>query len=264
MIGLSYVEELTHYRTFRVEKHKLANALHVSDQDAEQELLTELVEHRMARFDDDQVKKLITLDDAGFSFKIVYARKDILRAHYRTLRRQQETQESLIDLQSDSRTQEDILQALDLVPALFSNTATQEFVTCVLMHGKEETMKRMSLTKRQFSLKLWRTEQYCIAHRQKIIGLIKTKADEQLIKEHNRLQSLHDVLTDEASTDADIQAWCQNNQDYCDDVAGRVPGIHEQVEVIEAFATAPRDDQYRFIEWCESRLDELTEKLVNA
>lgn len=261
------INALIQYRTFTSEEHKLANTLRMSDADAQQELLCEALNHRLRGYTDEQLLSAVLSDNQVMSFKLIYARRDILRNHYKAQRRQQEVAHALqmsIDLDPKARTRQDVKEALPLVPDLFTNKATRGFVQLVLNQGQAAAMQLLGLDRRQFMAKVRRAERYCQDHRQKIIGLIKGRKDEQMITERDMLQTLHDLLADDGTTDSDIAIWVDEHKDYCEDACGLAVGIHNQRELLIDFENAQRRDQYRLINWMECRLEELNRKLVNA
>ena len=70
MINENTLNNLLKWRTFKTNVHMAANALKLSDKDATQELLNELMHHRFKRYSTSQLAELVTAHDANLSWAI--------------------------------------------------------------------------------------------------------------------------------------------------------------------------------------------------
>lgn len=223
--------------------------------------------NRLNDYDDAALVSAINQDDQVMGFRIVYARRDILRMHYREQRRRMDSVNALsrmIELDSAMRTRQDIEAAIPIVEQLFANQATKTFVLDTLQFGQAETMARLNLDRRQFAAKLRRAEKYCCQHRQKIIGLISSRQDKKDVVERELLQSLHDLLADSETNDEDVMVWINSNREYCEELMGEISGINHQLLMLNDFSKCDHAEQYRLINALELKLVYLNKKLVNA
>ena len=248
------VNKLTAYRQFLTDSHKLANTLGLSDADAKHELLLELTTHRLNGWSDKQVSQAIAANDPTLSFKVTYARKELLRRHYKQLNNQQATTQamqvatgesySIITLEPGQRTDSDMDTALGmLLPNVFANTATRLWVESVLRVGKDETQARYHQNARQFNQKLNRVCRYAEQHRERTIGLMKTTRDDNELKELEVLQGWYDLLATEDTDDHELGEYIRNNRDTFTELVD-TPAIKQQGTVLESYEFATRADQY--------------------
>jgi len=57
------IKQLISWRTFKTNQHAVANTLKLSDNDAQQELLNELISHRFNKYTATELSELITAHD---------------------------------------------------------------------------------------------------------------------------------------------------------------------------------------------------------
>ena len=85
MINENTLNNLLKWRTFKTNVHLAANQLKLSDKDATQELLNELISHRFKKYTASQLAELVTTHDANLGWAITYGRLDLISKHYKQL-----------------------------------------------------------------------------------------------------------------------------------------------------------------------------------
>lgn len=251
----STIEAITGYRQYVTEAHKLANSLSIPDADAKHELMVELTQHRLSGWTDDDITTAIRNNDIVISYKMTYARREILRRAFKAKRQQQQVTHTLATNVQDSysiinmdravRTQQDIDAAIELLPQIFANKSTCHWVESVLRVGAEETQARYHMSLRQFSQKLNRTCKFASQHRKKIIGLMTNRNDESELKELEDLNTWALLMANEDVTDNQIQRFINQHGELVADIVD-TPKIKHQGKLVADFAHADHADQYAF------------------
>lgn len=251
----------------------MANTLGLSNADATHELLLEVLSRRLKGWTSAQVLQAVTSDEPVFSWKIVYARRELIRKHFKSVMKEHykaeqlkaglEPSESTIDLTRDG-TNDDIAQALklELLPRVFANHGTAAWVAYLLQFGQQETMAHFHQSPRQFKQKLNRVCKLATARQIKSIGLLSSKQDKNLLNQLKTLTSFAQLLADEATTATDIQRWIASHEQYVEDIIGLTPGIKYQAIVLKHFAKASLSDQYALVNAMSVKLNRLQHKLV--
>lgn len=235
----------------------LASKLHISLEDARQELLIELLEHRYH-----------TLQDFGTTLNgkqhrdMVFARKDLERKTYKAENAhmalfQPDTNsdghsivENLegVPVQGTSYSDGEINRVLTLAPSIFGESSTR-YVTAVLTLGASEAMEQLGMTKRQFDNHM-RNVMKTLAHG----GRAREKAD-RLLKSDREIKHTANVelaksfltMIDEDAPATWIENWLQQSMDnvFFDRAWDRVK--HPQAMTKMFDSTKTRQDSYRFV-----------------
>lgn len=232
MLNEKTIKQLISTPAFISNSNRLAYQLNISSQDASQQLLLELILHRLKNWMDTDVTMAITKDLQSLKWKIKYARKDIVRQSNKNANRELTKAQMLAGMESTSSTDEETLEALELLPELFKNKATQSWAESVLRVGQKETMVRFGQTPRQFNNKLAKTCKYANQHRQ-----LKQRSH---IKELKLLKEWDSLMTNEDTSDNDIQVFINSHQDYINEIVDS-PLIKFQGRVLKDFASSGVD-----------------------
>lgn len=275
MITDETARALFDYSAFVAEAHKLANSLHMQDNDARETLVRELLEHRFAVYSDSDIRTCIAADDMVFNYRIKYARRDIVRRHYRALGQDRNKVNTLAPLTTgmyviesptpNMRVKErlQVDEACELAPLIFKSPKTKRFVTTVLQYGQVETCARLHLTRQQFTARMDTAIGYCRRHRERIDGLLSNQQDEAIIDEHNQLSVLDALLQSQHLDKDDVQQWITANRDYVEDVVGQLIGVRHQGSLINDYAHAQLHDRYKLINALQQRLDVIEQTIMS-
>ena len=160
----STVTAIMQSETFQITAMSLANQLHIPLKDAEQELITEIIEHRHSL--DDVQQRLSGRQMAEVNF----AKKDLIRKQHKADNAYMKLFTADTDANGNSITDntiatparksaysdEEIQRALTVIPMAFTNT-TAGFINDVLLKGSEATKQKRCLSTSQFNKKLKQT-----------------------------------------------------------------------------------------------------------
>lgn len=134
--------------------------------DASQDLILELLEHRLKSWTDQQTEDAIICELPGLSWRITYARKDIERRTWHSAQVEKDKADMLsLTIPPDQTSEQETEEAIERANRILHNRQSREWVKSVLLHGKAETMVRFNQTNRQFSTKLHKMVNYLTAHR---------------------------------------------------------------------------------------------------
>lgn len=265
------IEAISNSQNFVTQTHKLANALNLSDADAKHLLMTELVEHRLNGMSDKQIQTYIDEENTWFSWRVTYSRKDLLRKRYKELHNQQQATRnmaatvqdsySIIDMSRASRTQEDINAAIELLPQVFANENTRNWVESVLRVGADETQARYHQSRRQFNQKMNRVCRYAQQHRERTIGLMKSRNDESELKELESLKQWALLMANEDVTDKQIQRYLNQHGSLVADIVD-TPKIKKQGQLVADWSNASNRDKYVFVNEMAARKERLEKYLT--
>lgn len=248
---------------FQANCKALAGELHISLADAQQELVLELIEHRLMDWDEEQVTIAIETEAPALGWRIHYARKDVARRKHHADRAEKELTEQIVLSGPNQSGQSgmaspDITRALDMAPSMFSNHATQNWVQSLLTNGKQDTMLAFHQTDRQFSNKLRNVATYCNSHRNRSVSYQRQEQEQQQTKELAILDGWDSLMADEDTTDTDIQVWIALHRRYVEPLVNK-SGIRYQGLVMNAFCRAPNSDKYRFANLLAHRYQQVKE-----
>lgn len=156
------IKQLIQWRTFQTNQHLLSNALKIPDNDAQQELLNELISHRFKKYTASQLAELIRQHDANIGWSITYGRLDLASRYYKQLGKRAQMEHAaeledvstgVVKLADDNGNTTDISEfKLQQVVAQFPTDKTRLFVDLTLRYGKLETMAVLKLTNKQYQL----------------------------------------------------------------------------------------------------------------
>lgn len=256
MLSEDTVKQLVSLPAFLNNASKLAYMLHMSQKDASQELLLELLEHRLRLWSNKDVTRSIAKDLPNLKWKIKYAAKDYYRRVNKDATRELTKSQMMAGMTRQASSQAETLEALERLPELFKNANTRTWAESVLRVGQKETMARFNgQTHRQFANKLNKVCKYARQHRQ-------PKQSNSHAKELGLLKEWDDLMVDPDTDDNCIQAFINSHQDYINEVIINTSLIKFQGKVLKDFAQAGRD-KYVFANLMAKREQELKEKDID-
>lgn len=230
---------------------KLAYMLHISHQDASQELLLELLDHRLKSWSDEDVTLAIKRDLSSLKWKVRYAAKDYYRRVNKDAARELTKSQMLAGMEPHVSSHDEVLVALERLPELFKNKVTQGWAESVLRVGQKETMVRFNnQTQRQFTNKLVKVCKYARQHRQ-------PKQPNNHTKELHILSEWDDLMADPDTTDDDVQTFIGQHEEYINEVINS-PQVAFQGRLIKDFAHAGKD-KFVLVDFMAKREQQLKE-----
>lgn len=239
--------------------NRLSYQLKMSRRDASQELLLELLDHRLRTWTDKDVKEAVIGDLPSLKSRIFYSQKDIVRRKFKDDKREQEKAEMLVNAEPSDNAQQ-TEQALALIPDLFKNSQTRDWVQSVLKVGKEQTMADFGQTERQFNNKLAKTCKYAVLNRERTRKIMNTKFDDNDMRELQTWQEFEQII---AFNPQNIQQFISVNRPLFDDLVND-SSIKQQGILLNDFEHALDSDKQSLIKLVEKRQaaieHELTER----
>lgn len=275
MISEKAIKRIISTRTFKTNKHRLSNTHRLSDLEAQSLLLDEILNHRLSNYSDEDIKRALDTNDSAFMWKITYSAKDVARNIINQKRRKKETlaklkvnwDSSVINLNNqigERLDKSEIAKVINLLPQLFREKTTREFIKSTLLYGKKETMSIFKITSRQFNKKLSNIEQFCNKHRQNFINIVAGKEDEILLAELKILNECEGLIQNEEYTDDLFQSMINKHKAYLDDILGQYPDYpHNPVKLLNEFASQPQQEKYKLVNCIADKLHEIEVKLNN-
>lgn len=260
------VNVIQNSEVFITNQHQLANHLHISDDDAKQELTIEILQNRLPY--DCTIPKTqdkILNKDVGIGFQFTYARKDIERRYWKE-RNKVNYVDNFDDnintiIRSDELDEERDL-AVEIAERLFKANKSKKFAIYLLMYGTEETVDTFGFQHRgkQFRDKVRNLCKYAESHQDIIKGLIKTKQDQHLIDELRTLEPIINIIIcnqDELVINSKMTAYLKQHSDH-DGIQSLLctVGIKYQAEVVTQFGLH-KQDCYLFINAVANRINEI-------
>lgn len=237
--------------------NKLAYMLHMSHKDASQELLIELLSHRLRKWSDKDVTLAVQRDLPSLKWRIKYARKDLVRQSHKDATREVEKAQMLAGMEPQASNEAETLEALERLRELFKNANTRDWCGSVLRVGKSESMSRFNQTSRQFNNKLTKLCKYCHQHNRHQ----QPKQSNNHTKELHILSEWDDLMADPDTTDDDVQTFIGQHEEYINEVINS-PQVAFQGRLIKDFAHAGKD-KYALVNLMAKREQELKEKDIN-
>ena len=147
----------------------MSRHLHEPLEDASQDLILELLEHRLQNWTDLQVEAAIFRDLPDLQWRIVYARKDLERKKWHSEKVEKDKAAMLkLTIPPDQTSEKEIEEAISRANQILHNQQSREWVESVLRHGKQETMAKYGQTNRQFQTKLRKMTLYLTTHRKDV------------------------------------------------------------------------------------------------
>ncbi|KZU46687.1 hypothetical protein [Lactiplantibacillus plantarum] len=256
MINEDNLNRIINTRGFRTNTHNIANRLVISDADARELLCTELAEHRLAKYSNDEIASLLDNKDPNLLWKVTYAARDVVSKHFRALgkRAEHEYRGELIGIETgviklaDGNKVEDISEyQLARTTQQFATQSSRLFCDLLLRFGKTETMAQMRLTNKQFNRKLRNCLSYISKHRSKF-DLVTDKTRDRQLYILNSLNQLFSTIDQRG----DIQSWIDSHVKLVNELLAD-SDVRYQGTIIRAFNQASKADQYAFIRECISQ-----------
>lgn len=249
MLNEKTIKQLASMPVFISNCNKLAYQLGISHQDASQELLLELLDHRLKSWSNDEVTLAIQRDLPSMKWKIKYTRKDIVRKQAKSASRELTKSKMLAGMEPHVSSQSETLEALERLPELFKNKATKSWVESVLRVGQRETMANFNQTPRQFNSKLIKACKYARKQQPK---------QSSHTKELKLLKEWDDLMADQDTTDDDVQTFIGQHEEYIENIIDD-PQVAYQGHLLKDFAHAGKD-KYVLVNLIAKREQELKEK----
>ncbi|EPC73215.1 hypothetical protein Lpp41_07564 [Lacticaseibacillus paracasei subsp. paracasei Lpp41] len=252
MLSEKTIRELISTPVFISNASKLAYMLHMSQKDASQELLLELLGHRLRQWSSKDVTLSVQRDLPSLKWRIKYARKDLVRQSNRSAARELTKSQMMAGMEPHVSSQSETLEALGRLPELFKNANTRDWAESVLRVGKQETMIQFHQSPRQFANKLVKVCKYARQHRH--------QQPNSNTKELHILSEWNDLMVDPDTDDNCIQAFINSHQDYINEVIINTSLIKFQGKVLKDFAQAGKD-KYTFNELMHTQYIKLEQEL---
>ncbi|MBU7475350.1 MULTISPECIES: hypothetical protein [Lactiplantibacillus] len=256
MINENTLNNLLKWRTFKTNVHLAANQLKLSDLDATQEMLNELVSHRFKRYSTSQLSELIKAHDANLGWSITYGRLDLVSKHFKSLGKRAQMEHAaeledvstgIIKLANDNGDTTDISEfKLQQVVSMFPTGKTRLFVDMTLRYGKLETMAVLKLNESQYQRRLRNATSYASKHSDKFSRVNDQARDHQLYV-LNSLNELDAIIN--GTREDNIQDWIDNHTKLTNKLLAD-SDVRYQGAVLKHWETASKSDQYAFIREC--------------
>lgn len=259
-----YVEKLRSIDSYQAAVHKLMNRLNLKNYEADQLLYIQLTEHRLQAFDEEVLLIKIDQQDLKLKWAITYACRDVTRREYAERKKQENIKQTeVINLDKPDRlTEHDLNNILNLIPQIFKNHFTAQWCMSVLEHGEIETREKFSMTKRQFSDKLYQVEKYCKKHRERMVNMVLSKQQQDFLGEEIILKKFIEAIERESFRDEDFNELIEEHCEFIEDVIGCIPRLKQPKLLLEDFKSCCSIDKYKLINRMYERLDELERKMI--
>lgn len=259
MINENTLNNLLKWRTFKTNVHMAANALKLSDKDATQELLNELMHHRFKRYSTSQLAELVTAHDANLSWAITYGRLDLVSKHFKSLGKRAQMEHAaeledvstgIIKLANDNGDTTDISEfKLQQIIAQFPTDKTRLFVDLALRYGKLETMAVLKLNNKQYQRRIRNATSYAVKHSDKF-SRINDKTRSRQLYMLNSLNELDAIINE--TREGNIQDWIDGHVKLVNTLLSEST-VRYQGAILNHWETASNADQYAFIRECISQ-----------
>lgn len=250
MLSEKVIKGLVSTPAFLSNCNKLAYQLGISHQDASQDLLLELMFHRLRTWSDNDVTMAIAKEAPSLKWKVKYAAKDYYRRVNKDAARELTKSQMMAGMEPHVSSQSETLEALERLPELFKNVNTRNWCESILMVGQRETMVRFSQTPRQFGNKLNKVCGYARQHQQ--------PKQRSHAKELKLLKQWVDLMANESTTDDDVQAFINQHEEYIDSIIDD-PRIAYQGRLLKDYVHAGKD-KYVLVNLMAKREQELKER----
>lgn len=245
--------------TFIHNANRLSFQLKCSRQDSSECLIVEMLEHRLRSWTDTDVEQAVKNDLPSLKWKIKYAARDCYRRESRDASQEQEKAEMLVNAGQQNDNTEQTEQALALIPDLFKNSQTRDWVKSVLKVGKEQTMADFGQNQRQFSNKLSRTVKYANEHRQKIGDIKMRQISDGSMRELEVWNQFDQLIT---FSPQQVQQFINQHREMFDKIIDSA-SIKKQGVLLDDFKNADLSDKKSLIKLIQKRVDELEHELTN-
>lgn len=247
MLSEDTVKQLVSTPAFISNASKLAYMLHDNIETASQELLLELLDHRLRTWSNKEVTMAIAKESPSLKWRIRYAAKDYYRRVNRSVNRELEKAQMVSHMTRQESSQAETLEALKLLPKLLKNKSTQRWAESVLRVGKQETLIQFHQSPRQFANKLTKVCKYCHQHRH--------QQSNSNAKELHILSEWDSIMADPDTSDDAVQLFIDQHGAYINEIVDS-PLIRYQGKVLKDFAQAGKD-KYILVNLMAKREQEL-------
>lgn len=228
--------------------NRLAYQLHISHRDASQELLIELLDHRLRTWTNKELTLAIQRDLPSLKWRVKYSAKDYYRRVNKDATREVEKAHMVSHMEPQPSNPDEVLEALKLLQEMFKNANTRTWAESVLRVGKQETLIQFHQSPRQFANKLNKVCKYARQHRQHNQSSSNAK-ELELLKEWSQL------MADPETSDDAVQLFIDQHGAYINEVVDS-PLIRYQGKVLKDFAQAGKD-KYILVNLMAKREQEL-------
>jgi len=252
-INDSTIRAIISWRTFQTNQHAVANALKWSDEDAQQELINELIEHRLKKYTASQLSELITAHDVNLGWVITYARLDLISKHYKQLGKRAQMEHAaeledvstgIIKLNDDSGKTTEISEfKLQQLIAQFPTDKTRLFVDMTIRYGKLEAQAVLGISSKQYWRRLRNATSYAAKHSDKFSRVNDQARDRQLYV-LNSLNELDAIIN--GTREGSIQDWIDSHVKLVNELLADSE-VRYQGVVLNHWETASNKDKYAFI-----------------
>ncbi|TLQ49783.1 hypothetical protein FEZ34_13540 [Lacticaseibacillus casei] len=247
MLSEKTIKQLITTPAFLGNCNKLAYELHMSHKDASQELLLELLDHRLNSWSDKDVTMAVAKESPSLKWRIKYARKDLVRQSNKDSARELEKAEMVAHMKPQAINPDEVLEALERLLELFKNKATKSWVESVLVSGQRETMVNFNQTPRRFNSKLIKVCKYAHSHQQ--------PKQSSNTKELKLLKEWDDLMADQQTSDNGIQLFIDQHERYIENIIDD-PHVAYQGRLLKDFAHASNKDKYVLINLMAKKLEQ--------
>lgn len=263
------IEQLGQVRTFVTNSHKLANVLQIKDRDAEQLIITKLFSEYQSALDNFVMQAV--RGDAKSLWHITFRTKDIIREHFSQESRQNIAADQLeyIDFSRgiDYVRQYELDKVIQIIPKIFRNKRTRQFVEMTLEFGEAETTAKLGIDRRRFHMKLCAVERYCRNNRQKFVGVAISKEEQDIMNELDSIDAMIKYLEADYYQDKFMAVRLRRLFDERDEALTNIldtPKIKRPLKMIVNFGDESiRQECYVFVDRLYERQDKLKRRLVN-
>lgn len=139
-------------KSFKINSERISKLLHISKEDAEQELLVELLLHRLKDYDDASVRQVAL---TKLEWSITYATRDVFRRKNTAANKQKQAVEECIKtLDLEMATDTDVMYIAEQLSETNFNRHIKAFILCMFQFGTQETMTVYQLNKKQLQGKI--------------------------------------------------------------------------------------------------------------
>jgi hypothetical protein len=166
MLAEDTIKDILTMTTFGRQAEILSYHLHESLADASQDLIVELISHRLKSWTDEDTEDAIVRELPTLQWRITFARKDIERRQWHSEKVESDKENMLaLTIPPDLYNEQEINEAISRANQILHNRQSRAWVASVLRYGKEETMVRYGQSNRQFQAKLRKITLYLTEHR---------------------------------------------------------------------------------------------------
>jgi hypothetical protein len=166
MLSEQTIKDLISEPSFGKQAEILSRHLKEPLADASEDLIVELLEHRLQSWTNLRTESAIMRGLPDLQWRITFARKDIERRTWHSEKVEKDKVDMLgLTIPPDLVSEQETNEAIERANSILHNRQSREWVACVLKHGKQETMARFHQTNRQFQTKLHKMTLYLTTHR---------------------------------------------------------------------------------------------------